>query len=56
MPSFKVKKVLAYVGVAFVIFYLFSQPAQAAKAVNGAFNGVLTGANQLAVFFTSLTT
>jgi hypothetical protein len=56
MPSFKVKKVLMYAAVAFVVFYLFSQPAQAARAVNGALNGVLTGANQLAVFFTSLAT
>jgi hypothetical protein len=38
--------------VAFVVFYLFTKPAQAANAVNGAFDGILTGANQLAVFFT----
>jgi len=56
MPRFNLKKVLTYVAVAFVVFFLFSQPAKAAQAVNGAFNGVLHGANQLAVFFTSLAT
>jgi hypothetical protein len=52
----QVKKVLTYVGVAFVVFYLFTQPAQAAAAVNGVFNGILQGANQLAVFFTNVLT
>ncbi|GAA3207945.1 MULTISPECIES: hypothetical protein [unclassified Nonomuraea] len=52
----QVKKVLTYVAVAFVVFYLFTKPAQAAAAVNGVFDGILQGANQLAVFFTNVLT
>ncbi|WP_185844590.1 hypothetical protein [Nonomuraea sp. WAC 01424] len=43
-----------YVLAAFAIFYLFTRPAQAAAAVNGAFNGVMQGADRLAVFFTNI--
>ena len=52
----QVKKVITYVLVAFVIFYLFTRPAEAASAVNGVFNGIVQGANQLAVFFTNVLT
>lgn len=52
----QVKKVATYVLVAFVIFYLFTRPAEAASAVNGVFNGIMNGANQLAVFFTNVLT
>ncbi|MEV1175167.1 hypothetical protein [Nonomuraea sp. NPDC049784] len=52
----QVKKVLTYVAVAFVVFYLFTKPAQAAEAVNGVFVGILHGADQLAVFFTNVLT
>ncbi|MEW9531461.1 hypothetical protein [Microbispora sp. NPDC049125] len=48
------KKVLTYLVVAFVIFYLFTQPANAANAVKSVFGGVTTGAERLAAFFTSL--
>ncbi|MFI6497612.1 hypothetical protein [Nonomuraea typhae] len=47
----QVKKVVTYVAVAFVIFYLFTRPEQAAAAVNGVFDGIFNGANQLATFF-----
>ncbi|MFB4280881.1 hypothetical protein ACBJ59_36715 [Nonomuraea sp. MTCD27] len=47
----KAKKALTYVAAAFALFYLFSRPASAAAAVDGVFNGIITGANQLAVFF-----
>ncbi|SDG80750.1 hypothetical protein SAMN05421505_10891 [Sinosporangium album] len=47
----QVKKVATYVAVAFVAFYLFSRPTQAADAVNGVFDGIINGANQLATFF-----
>lgn len=47
----QVKKVITYVAVAFVVFYLLTQPANAAAAVNGVFDGIINGANQLAVFF-----
>ena len=50
----KSKKVITYVAVAFAIFYLFTRPAQAAGAVNGVFDGVIKGANQLAVFFSTV--
>ncbi|WP_165900428.1 hypothetical protein [Microbispora triticiradicis] len=48
------KKVLTYVAVAFVIFYLFTQPANAATAVRNLFGGITTGAERLSAFFTSL--
>jgi hypothetical protein len=50
----QVKKVLTYVAIAFVIFFLYSRPAAAADAVRGVFNGVSTGANRLAIFFTQV--
>lgn len=54
--SHRIKKVLTYVAIAFVVFYLFTRPAQAAGAVNGVLDGILQGANQLAVFASSLST
>ncbi|ACZ85873.1 MULTISPECIES: hypothetical protein [Streptosporangium] len=48
----QVKKVATYVAVAFVAFYLFTKPAQAADAVTGVFDGIVRGADQLALFFT----
>jgi len=50
----QVKKVLTYAAIAFVIFYLYSQPQAAAGAVKGVFGTVSTGANRLATFFTSV--
>jgi type III secretory pathway component EscS len=55
-PPMQVKKVITYVAVAFVVFYLFTRPAEAAAAVNGVFDGILQGANQLATFFSSVLT
>jgi hypothetical protein len=48
------KKIITYVVVAFVIFYLFTQPTAAAAAVRGLFGGVTTGAERLSSFFTTL--
>ncbi|MEV4456748.1 hypothetical protein ACWEQG_22150 [Microbispora sp. NPDC004025] len=48
------KKVLTYLAIAFVIFYLFTQPANAAGAVRSLFGGITTGAESLSAFFTSL--
>ncbi|WP_169944926.1 hypothetical protein [Microbispora sp. H11081] len=48
------KKVLTYLAVAFVIFYLFTQPANAAGAVKTLFGGLATGAERLSAFFTSV--
>ncbi|GAA4556139.1 hypothetical protein GCM10023193_04440 [Planotetraspora kaengkrachanensis] len=48
------KKIITYVAVAFVIFYLFTQPTAAAAAVKGLFDGVSTGAERLSSFFTTL--
>ncbi|GIH68277.1 hypothetical protein Mth01_05300 [Sphaerimonospora thailandensis] len=53
-PRMNTKKVLTYLAVAFVIFYLFTQPANAAAAVKGVFGGITTGAERLGAFFTSL--
>ncbi|GAA3154396.1 hypothetical protein GCM10010466_51700 [Planomonospora alba] len=52
----QVKKIATYAAVAFVAFYLFSRPADAAAAVNGVFDGILRGADQLALFFTNVLT
>ncbi|GAA2658839.1 MULTISPECIES: hypothetical protein [Nonomuraea] len=52
----QVKKVVTYIAVAFVVFYLFTQPQNAAAAVRGVFDGIVNGANQLAVFFTNVVT
>ncbi|WP_188188923.1 hypothetical protein [Nonomuraea sp. SYSU D8015] len=48
---FRLRRWLGYGAIAFAVFYLFTRPAQAAGAVNGVFDGILNGANQLAVFF-----
>ncbi len=50
-----VKKVIGWLVVAFLVFYLLSQPVEAAKAVKGAGNGLSHAATQLAQFFTHLT-
>lgn len=52
----KKRKVIAYTAALFVIFFLFTRPAQAADAVNGAFDGILHGADQLATFFSKVLT
>ncbi|SDR11218.1 hypothetical protein [Thermostaphylospora chromogena] len=52
----QVKKVLTYVAVAFVAFYLFTRPADAAAAVNGVMDGILNGADRLATFFSAVLT
>lgn len=49
-----VKKVLAWLVVAFMVFYLLTQPVQAAKAVRGAGTGLGHAASNLAVFFSHL--
>ncbi|WP_181871275.1 hypothetical protein [Sphaerisporangium album] len=51
----QVKKVLTYAAIAFVAFYLFTRPADAASAVQGAMNTVVNAADSLALFFTKLT-
>ena len=52
----RIKKWLMYVLAIFACFFLFTRPAQAANAVNGVFDGILHGADQLAVFATHLLT
>lgn len=49
-----VKKVAIWLTVAFVLFYLFSQPTQSAKAVKSVGHGVATAGHQLVVFLSSL--
>ncbi|MGW4791174.1 hypothetical protein ACWEPC_02000 [Nonomuraea sp. NPDC004297] len=48
------KKWLIRAAIAFAAFYLIAKPANAADAVNSAVGGVLHGADQLAVFFSSI--
>lgn len=52
----RVKKIVVIVAVVFAAFYLFTRPTQAAAAVHGAFDLVITGANSLATFFSKVTT
>ena len=52
----RVKKYLPYLVAAFALFYLFTRPANAAEAVNGAFDGIMHGADQLATFFSKVLT
>lgn len=54
LGSIRIKKILMYTAILFALFYLFTRPAQAAAAVNGVFDGVIHGANQLAVFFSKV--
>ena len=40
--------------IAFAAFYLFTQPESAANAIQGAFEAVLNGFDQVIRFFTAL--
>ncbi|HUR01553.1 MAG TPA: hypothetical protein VM347_03355 [Nonomuraea sp.] len=46
----QVKKVFTYGGMAFVAYYLFARPTDAADAVRGAFDTMINAADQLAQF------
>lgn len=50
-----VKKVLGWLAIAFAVFYLLSQPVEAANAVKGVGDGLVHAAEQLAKFFSNLT-
>jgi len=47
-------KNVRYLAIAFVIFYLFSQPENAAAVVNNAFSAVGDAGTQLAKFVNTL--
>lgn len=49
-----VKKVLTWLAIGFAVFYLMTQPVQAAGAVKGAGQGLQHAANQLVQFFSNL--
>jgi hypothetical protein len=48
------KKVLTWLAVAFVLFYLFTQPTQAANAVKSLGHGIALAGHQLLIFLSSL--
>jgi hypothetical protein len=50
----KPKKILTWVAIAFVVYYLATQPAGAAHFVHSAFNGLQNAGNSLATFVNSL--
>ncbi|GAA4052790.1 hypothetical protein HNR30_003227 [Nonomuraea soli] len=50
----QVKKWLIWGGVAFVAYFLFARPADAADAVRGALDTVFNAADSLAQFVTSI--
>jgi hypothetical protein len=45
-----VKKYLQYAGIAFLVFYLLSQPEGAARVVNNALDGLDDAGTSLATF------
>jgi len=52
--NMKPKKILTWVAIAFVFYYLATQPAGASHVVHSAFNGLLTAGSSLATFVNSL--
>lgn len=52
--SANVKKIVTWAIVAFVAFYLFSQPQGSANAVTGALDMLRSAADSVVVFFQSL--
>ncbi|WP_169729332.1 hypothetical protein [Thermoactinospora rubra] len=50
----QVKKWLRWGGIAFVAYFLFARPTEAADAVRGAVDTVFNAADSLAQFVTSL--
>jgi hypothetical protein len=48
------KKTLTLLGVAFVIFYILSSPADAGGVVKSGFHAIGSAANQLAAFVKSV--
>ena len=49
-----VKKSVTVLIIGFAAFYLFTQPERAADAIQGAFEAVLNGLDQIVTFFTAL--
>ncbi len=54
--SANIKKVLTWAVVAFVVFYMYSDPGGVANVVNGALGMLQSAANSVVVFFQSLGT
>lgn len=50
----KLKKVLTWVGVAFVIYYLATSPQGAAHVVDGVINWLKSGANSFGSFLNGI--
>lgn len=48
------KKIATWLVIAFIIFFLLTQPTQAAAAVKSVGTGLHHGADQLAQFFSNL--
>ena len=48
------RKTLTILAVAFVAFYVLTEPESSARAVRGALDGLQSGAEALATFFRSL--
>lgn len=49
-----VKRAALWLVVAFVVYYLITDPEGSGDAVRGAWNGVLAAASSLATFFDSI--
>ena len=49
-----IKKLLIWLAIAFVVFYLVTQPTGAADAVKGAASGVASAFGSIITFFSSL--
>ena len=49
-----VKKAVMWLAVAFVVFYVLTQPGNAGNTVSSIFNGLQSAGNSLATFITSI--
>lgn len=48
------KKAVTWLAIAFVVFFVLSQPGQAGNTVDSIFNGLEDAGNSLATFVTSI--
>lgn len=52
--ALKLKKILTYAGIAFVIYYLVTSPQGAANVVDGALNWLKSAGNSLGAFLNDI--
>ncbi|MBX6383084.1 MAG: hypothetical protein IRZ07_08940 [Microbispora sp.] len=55
VTAVQARKVIKWVLIVSVVFYLLTRPTDAAHTVHGAFNGIVSAADSMAQFFATLT-